>query len=200
MTTPTYSWSNRRAAVAAETQAEARAVEEAEIAQQQAELESKTDADVLEELGLPDPDSLKMGDDFKAFMSKAVPERLRKRALRKLWRSNPVLACVDGLNDYDEDYLTGSTGNGPIKTGYQVGKGMLAHLLEVERQKDAKTPGVATTEIDANDEDTDDVEPVEDADVVEAAPEHADPEPADHSEIEAPAPRRMQFQFKDEIA
>lgn len=200
MTTPTYSWSNRRAAVAAETQAEARAVEEAEIAQQQAELESKTDADVLEELGLPDPDSLKMGDDFKAFMSKAVPERLRKRALRKLWRSNPVLACVDGLNDYDDDYLTGSTGNGPIKTGYQVGKGMLAHLLEVERQKDAKTPGVATTEIDANDEDADDVVPVEDADVVEAAPEHADPEPADHSEIEAPAPRRMQFQFKDEIA
>lgn len=200
MTTPTFSWSNRRAAVAAETQAEARAVEEAEIAQQQAELESKTDADVLEELGLPDPDSLKMGDDFKAFMSKAVPERLRKRALRKLWRSNPVLACVDGLNDYDDDYLTGSTGNGPIKTGYQVGKGMLAHLLEVERQKDAKTPDVAKTEIDADDEDTDDVVPVEDADVVEAALESADPEPADHGEIEAPAPRRMQFQFKDEIA
>ena len=108
------------------------------LALEQDALAEKSDEDILEELGLPDPDSLVLGDDFKAFMSKSVPEHLRKRALRKLWRSNPVLACVDGLNDYDDDYLAQSLGQGAIKTSYQVGKGMLAHLLEVERLKDAE--------------------------------------------------------------
>jgi hypothetical protein len=37
-------------------------------------------------------------------MKQAVPEELRRLALRKLWRSDPVLANVDGLNDYDLDY------------------------------------------------------------------------------------------------
>ena len=117
--------------------AEDRAVEDAVIAEQHEALAEKTDVEILEELGLPDPDAMVQGDDFKAFLSKTVPAHLRKRALRKLWRSNPVLACVDGLNDYDDDYLTGSYGQGPISTTYQVGKGMLSHLLEMERQKEA---------------------------------------------------------------
>ena len=54
-----------------------------------------TDEEILESLGLPDPDTLKRGDDFSAFMSKAVPARLRSRALRKLWISDPVLANLD---------------------------------------------------------------------------------------------------------
>ncbi|MCX8227618.1 MAG: DUF3306 domain-containing protein, partial [Sulfitobacter sp.] len=132
MSTTLSSWSRRRAAVAAEAATLKREAEDAVVAEQQAELAEKSEAEILEELGLPDPDALVMGDDFKAFMVKTVPQYLRKRALRSLWRSNPVLACVDGLNDYDDDYLTGSTGQGPIKTSYQVGKGMLAHLLEME--------------------------------------------------------------------
>jgi hypothetical protein len=128
-------WSRRKAAVVAEAVAEERAAEEAVIAEQHESLAEKTDVEILEELGLPDPDKMARGDDFKAFLKKTVPEHLRKRALRTLWRSNPVLACVDGLNDYDDDYLTGSFGQGPISTTYQVGKGMLSHLLEVERQK-----------------------------------------------------------------
>jgi hypothetical protein len=128
-------WSRRKAAVVAEAVAEERAAEEAVIAEKHESLAEKTDVEILEELGLPDPDKMARGDDFKAFLKKTVPEHLRKRALRTLWRSNPVLACVDGLNDYDDDYLTGSFGQGPISTTYQVGKGMLSHLLEVERQK-----------------------------------------------------------------
>jgi hypothetical protein len=92
----------------------------------------RTDAEILEELGLPDPDGLKMGDDFSAFMAKAVPERLRRRALRKLWGSNPVLACLDGLNDYDGDFTT-PTGPAPlIATAYRVGKGFITHEEEAE--------------------------------------------------------------------
>ena len=199
MNRPVSSWSARRAAVAAEAVAEEHAAHEAISLQQRAELAERSDEDILEELGLPDPESLKLGDDFKAFMSKAVPEHLRKRALRKLWRSNPVLACVDGLNDYDDDYLTGSTGQGVIKTGYQVGKGMLAHLLEVERLK-AATP--VDTLVPAEPEDV--LEEVEQVDVVIEEPDNDLETAFEHEivseEIEAPALRRMQFQFEDDIA
>jgi hypothetical protein len=33
-----------------------------------------------------------------------VPEELKNLALKKLWLSDPVLANVDGLNDYDDDF------------------------------------------------------------------------------------------------
>lgn len=185
------SWSRRRAAVAAEEKAEALAVEQAFLEKEHAELSEKSDEDILEALGLPDPDSLVQGDDFKVFLSKAVPAHLRKRALRTLWRSNPVLACVDGLNDYDDDYLTGSFGQDPIKTTYQVGKGMLAHLLEVERQKEAALTPDAIEEVVAEPEcQTPEVDAY--VAVVEDAPEPME-EPM-------PTPRRMQFQFEGDLA
>lgn len=127
-------WSRRRAAVAAEQQAirhEEAQKAEAEI---EAALAEKPDDEILSELGLPDPDTLGPGDDFKAFMTKAVPERLRRRALRTLWRSNPVLACVDGLNDYDDDFNSAAENVTAFKTAYQVGKGMLAHIEELESE------------------------------------------------------------------
>ena len=185
------SWSRRRAAVASEAKAEALAAEQALLEKEHAELSEKSDEDILEALGLPDPDSLVQGDDFKVFLSKAVPAHLRKRALRTLWRSNPVLACVDGLNDYDDDYLTGSFGQDPIKTTYQVGKGMLAHLLEVERQKEAALTPDAIEEVVAEPEcQTPEVGAY--VAVVEDAPEPME-EPM-------PTPRRMQFQFEGDLA
>jgi hypothetical protein len=53
---------------------------------------------------LPDIDTLTYESDFTAFMREGVPAHLRNLALRKLWSSNPILANVDGLNDYDLDY------------------------------------------------------------------------------------------------
>jgi len=184
------SWSRRRAAVAAEAAAEEAAAQEAELLAEQAALAEKSDAEILEELGLPDPDTLIMGDDFKVFLGKAVPAHLRKRALRVLWRSNPVLACVDGLNDYDDDYLTGSTGQGVIKTSYQVGKGMLDHLLEVERQKNNVETDVMADAPDVDDETVPGPETVEARSV-------PTPEAADQERAHAARPRRMQFQFED---
>jgi hypothetical protein len=55
---------------------------------------------------LPDIDTLHKDSDFTVFMREGVPEELKLRALRKLWTSDPVLANVDGLNDYDGDYGT----------------------------------------------------------------------------------------------
>lgn len=202
MTAALSSWSRRRAAVAAEEAALKREADDAVVAEQQAELAEKTDAEILEELGLPDPDALVLGDNVKAFMVKTVPQHLRKRALRSLWRSNPVLACVDGLNDYDDDYLTGSTGQGPIKTGYQVGKGMLAHLLEMERQ--AAAPAETALVVDDDDaEDDEEVLVVEDEVIVakEAAPvDNAHVEEAEEIEQTAPTRRRMQFHIEGQNA
>ena len=55
---------------------------------------------------LPDIDSLDKDSNYAVFLKEGVPEALTRLALRKLWRSDPVLAVLDGLNDYDEDYHT----------------------------------------------------------------------------------------------
>lgn len=200
MTKVHSSWSRRRAAVAQEAAAEELAAEEAVIAKQHEALAEKTDEEILEELGLPDPDKMVQGDDFKAFLAKAVPAHLRKRALRSLWRSNPVLACVDGLNDYDDDYLTGSYGQGPISTSYQVGKGMLFHLLEMERQKQAML--LPDEQADAPSEAQDSV-CLEDYSGVEMAQAEVDVPPVAENTIQEeepmmPTPRRMTFHFEDD--
>lgn len=182
-------WDRRRAAVQAEEEAAVVAQQEAADAEQQQALVERSDEDILSELGLPHPDTLTKGDDFAAFMVKAVPEHLRKRALRKLWRSDPVLACVDGLNDYDDDYLTGSFNNAPIKTNYQVGKGLLEHVLDTMRPDEAATP-IALDKEDILAEDAPREDPVE----LEEASAPDTPtvlaEVPDHSK-----PRRMVFYF-----
>lgn len=55
-------------------------------------------------LDLPDIETLDKDSDYSVFMKEGVPEQLKKLALRKLWRSDPVFAVLDGLNDYDEDF------------------------------------------------------------------------------------------------
>ncbi|MCA8879827.1 MAG: DUF3306 domain-containing protein [Rhodobacteraceae bacterium] len=111
----------------------------------------RDDAEILAELGLKDPDLLEKGDDFAAFLRSAVPARLRRRALRSLWRSNPLLANLDGLNDYDIDYVGrgGSTGN--LKTAYEVGSGFVRKLAETRQDEAARPADSDVTEEDAAD-------------------------------------------------
>lgn len=202
MTKVQSAWSRRKAAVLAEAVAEERAAEDAAIAEQHELLAEKTEVEVLEELGLPDPDAMVQGDDFKAFLSKAVPAHLRKRALRTLWRSNPVLACVDGLNDYDDDYLAGSFGQGPISTTYQVGKGMLSHLLEVERQKKVLLAPDEEVAVLEPEEEKLDCEGEESLDVSDTAPITPFDSEIEMQEAEPTmtTPRRMTFHFEDDAA
>lgn len=127
-------WSRRRAAVLAEAEAETKAAKRADAASAQAEMAEKSDAEILMELNLQDPDQMQQGDDFASFMLAEVPERLRKRALRTLWRSNPVLACVDELLEYGDDFKAEWDGADLIQTVYRVGKGMLP---DVEESPDA---------------------------------------------------------------
>ncbi|NNK77691.1 MAG: DUF3306 domain-containing protein [Litoreibacter sp.] len=220
-------WSRRRAAVEAEAEAETAALAsraEAEEAEKQAE---KTDEEILAELDLPDPDTLGEGDDFTGFMSKAVPDRLRRRALRRLWTTNPVLANVDGLVDYGQDFTDSAMVVENLQTAYQVGKGMMRHVLEMERQaaEEAEKELAVLEEGEAPAEDDlalqDDVDEVDEAgadanaDTAEAAPQAgAEPAPGDwqgataateltDDTSDAPvltAPRRMYFSFETETA
>ena len=86
---------------------------------------------------LPDIDSLDDNSDFSMFLREGVPDVLRRKALRKLWRVNPVLANLDGLNDYDEDFTDAAKVVEGLKTLYQVGKGVV--LPEEEAVADDKT-------------------------------------------------------------
>lgn len=94
--------------------------------------ESLSDEEILSKLELPDPNQLKDGDDFAAFMNSAVPDHLRRRALRKLWLSNPALANLDGLVDYGEDFTDAAMVPEVLNTAYKVGRGFLKDILEEE--------------------------------------------------------------------
>ena len=74
---------------------------------------------------LPPVATLSYDSDFKPFLASGVPEGLRREALRKLWRSNPMLANLDGLNDYDEDYSLVGKLPEVVSTLFQVGRGMV---------------------------------------------------------------------------
>ena len=151
-------WSRRRQAVEAEARQQAEARLASEEAEALAVQEQKADEDLLKELGLPDPDTLKAGDDFSAFMAKAVPTRLRNRALRKLWVSNPVLANLDDLVDYAEDYRTAGLTGGVVQTTYKVGKGLMKHVEELARIEEEAT---APAELAASGTDTHSAEDTE---------------------------------------
>lgn len=141
-------WSRRKAQVEAEEAEDVRRTEAAQVAATQKQLEEKTDAEILDEFGLPDPDSLEPGQDIAGFMNKAVPERLRRRAMRQLWRLNPVLANLDGLNDYDGDFTNAATDAPGVKTAYVVGKGLLRHVQALEDQERAKAAAKTSEDID----------------------------------------------------
>lgn len=70
-----------------------------------------------------DVEKLQPGDDFSKFLKAAVPEHVQRLAMRKLFRSNPVLANLDGLVDYGEDYRDLGNIAANVKTAWQVGKG-----------------------------------------------------------------------------
>ncbi|EDM70409.1 hypothetical protein RAZWK3B_06952 [Roseobacter sp. AzwK-3b] len=203
-------WSRRKAKVQAEQEAEARAALAAEEAAREEELAEKPDAEILEELGLPDPDTLEPGADFRAFMQKAVPDRIRRRALRRLWLSNPALANLDGLIDYGEDFTDSATVLENLQTAYQVGKGMMAHVEELARQAEEKSAAESDAAnmadaTDAAEEPADSV--VQTCTDTAQADTDQDDDPDQHGEAyvwqdndpepSAPPRRRLRFSFDD---
>ena len=88
-------------------------------------------------LDLPDIETLDKDSDFTVFMKEGVPEALKRQALRKLWRSDPVFAVIDGLDDYDDDYRTAFVvAENLAKKLKKSGKGAADHGTETEAEGD----------------------------------------------------------------
>ncbi|MCA1284282.1 DUF3306 domain-containing protein [Salipiger bermudensis] len=207
-------WSRRKAAVEAEQKAEADAQLETQRAEEEAKLAERSDEELLAEAGLPLPEDITDGEMVQKFLKSQLPKRLKNRALRTLWRSNPVLACLDGLNDYDTDF-TFVTPAADFKTTYQVGKGLLAHLDYVAKdavENDAaesaseEAPELAaeTTSLRAPEtlgptiETQPEIPPLEVPAAETAAPETAqtDTPPEEEESVLPASARRMRFHFE----
>ncbi len=77
--------------------------------------------------------------DFTVFMKRGVPETLKNAALRKLWRSNPDLAVLDGLNDYDTDFRPpDETAMDGFKSAWKVGRGYADKAEEVAAEMESR--------------------------------------------------------------
>lgn len=154
---------------------------------------------------LPDPDSLTEQDDFTQFLQEGVPDDLRNRALRRLWRSNPVYAVRDGLNDYDLDYTDAATVVENIKSAFQVGRGVVT-----EEERAAEAEAVPTERATAQEEaegetasETEDpavVGPSSNTGMREESAEMAETsQPESSDEVQRP-PRRLSKARSDEVA
>lgn len=126
-------WSRRKRAVREAEEQEERSTSEAEprtaalppsdIAEQPDE---GTVAVTEPELPVPteeDVAALTKDSDFTQYLKDHVPKHIRRMALRKLWTSDPLLANLDGLNDYDEDFSQLGMVASKVSTSYRVGRG-----------------------------------------------------------------------------
>lgn len=162
----------------------------------------KTDAEILEELGLPDPDTLAEGSDFKAFMAKEVPARLRNRALRRLWGTNPVLANLDGLIDYGEDFTDAAMVVENLQTAYRVGRGFKPTEEELAEQAAAEAAEDTLEGAEAEDAAAEPVETEQENQEPDATGEDipANLDTVEEPEVAAQAAtvprRRMRFRFE----
>ena len=73
---------------------------------------------------LPAIESLTKDSDYSAFLREGVPEDLKRAALRRLWVSDPVLANLDGLLEYGEDFAAPFRAAEVVNTVYQILQGM----------------------------------------------------------------------------
>ncbi len=132
-------WARRKEAVRQEEQEVAEAAAAAEAPEELPEPETEEEAlamlaeeepGLAEELSAIDIDKLTYDDDFSIFMKDKVPAFIKRRALSKLWLSNPVLANLDGLNEYDEDYTQASNAAEMVAKAFED-----ARRREVEKAK-----------------------------------------------------------------
>ncbi|MXU66451.1 DUF3306 domain-containing protein [Oceanomicrobium pacificus] len=132
--------------------------------------DGQSEADLLQALDLPAPETVRDGASLQKFLSANVPLLLRQRAYRSLWRSQPVLANLDGLNDYDGDFTQTGVSDGVLKSAYRIGKGFLDDTTGPRPEEDPP----------------DDPEEASEADVPEVEHSPAAPEPdADASPVTA---------------
>lgn len=118
---------------------------------------------------LPPLETLTDESDFAPFMSGKVPEFIRRKALRVLWRSHPIITHLDGMNDYDEDYnVIDTLIDAATQTSYKVGKGQES-AMEPEEVAEAENPDgdVSLSDADEVERDSGDEDGAEKSEVTE---------------------------------
>jgi hypothetical protein len=125
-------WSQRKRAVE-------EAASEPEVPQQ-AESSAAGDDDTIDPKDLPDIDSLDAGSDYTVFLKKGVPPALKRKALNKLWQTDPAFRHICMLDDYNLDYTDAAMVVPNLKTLFQVGRGM---VLPEEEEAAAKAAAEA---------------------------------------------------------
>lgn len=132
------------------------------------EVEERADPAEFDEF---DFDKLNYASDYTQFLKEGVPEAVRRRALRMLWGSNPILANLDGLNDYDEDFTDAAMAVKVLSSNYKPGSGYLSEEeLQASYSEEARKAGPQPVEEDADEIDAEDLD-VEDMDDDEDAPD-----------------------------
>jgi len=150
-----------------------------------------TDSELLVKYKLPDPDAMKAGDDFSVFMK------------------NPILANLDELVDYGEDFTDAATVMENMPTIYKVGKGAAWKFKEeqerVAAEKAAEEAEAAERRLHNGEPEEEDLALEEpDEEIESEEPEDIEPE----TELAAlteedsalapplpPKPRAMRFEF-----
>ncbi|MEP1443632.1 MAG: DUF3306 domain-containing protein [Hyphomicrobiales bacterium] len=129
-----------------------------------------------------DIDALDYDSDYSAFFKDGVPTMLRQKAMRLLWRSNPILANVDGLCDYDENFGDPALILEKFESAYRIGKGYFVEEKEEEPEGlAADEASDADAEVVANDGDNTEAEKQEEE---TAEQEISEPETAANDDIE----------------
>ncbi|MEM7238949.1 MAG: DUF3306 domain-containing protein, partial [Pseudomonadota bacterium] len=130
--------------------------------------------------------------------------------LRKLWLTNPVLANLDELVDYGDDFTDAATVIENLQTVYRVGHGMIDKTPPPEADEPGEQDVTAECGDDlAEDDDApDDVDSADDAadadEAISGPDDHTAEVPSRITQViagdldaSATAPRRMRFAFDD---
>ncbi len=126
-----------------------------------------------------DFDKLNYASDYTQFLKEGVPEAVKRRALRLLWGSNPILANLDGLNDYDEDFTDAALAVKVLSSNYKPGSGYLSEEeLQASYSEEARNAGPQPLEDDTEEDDPEDLD-VEDMDDGEDGPDEIQTSSAD---------------------
>lgn len=200
-------WARKKAEAAKRPEPSPPPAIETEPAPEEQELainEALPEHELLQKYGLPDPENIELGTDITGFMRKEIPEFLRRKALRGLWKSNPVLAVLDGLNDYDEDYTLASTAGQTVKTLYKVGEGLVdkakkaAEVVDDQSEKQAVSSLAEPDSTTAEETDPEDSTELEDMATPTELPGQQLAQQVESYSEEEPEPRfrpRMRFDY-----
>ena len=110
---------------------------------------------------LPPLESLDKDSDFTPFLADNIPEFIRNRALKILWRSDPLFGFQDGLDDYAENFrVIDKLIDAATQSSYKPGQGY-DQPEKADAVEDSETVGaIETTELtDTADAQNDDEAP-----------------------------------------